>query len=175
MEVAEKSAINLPVGQESVAKDFTNARLQGVAIGRKAPEFTAKTVDGKEFKLSDQRGRFVLIDFWATWCAPCVAELPTVKKVYEEFGASGFTVVSISFDRNAETAAKYMREKEMPWTQIWAENGANGPLAQLYGVSGIPATFLIDPDGNIVAMDLRGPKLRATLVSEREKREPKGY
>lgn len=137
--------------------------------GVPAPDFEATTLDGQAFKLADLRGRVVLLDFWATWCGPCVAELPNVKKAHEQYGGDGFTAVGISFDRDAETARKYVAEKKLGWPQIWAEKADNGLLGNLFGVGGIPATFLIGPDGKVVATDLQGDELIKTVTREVKK------
>lgn len=116
-------------------------------------------MDGKQFKLSDLRGKPVLIDFWATWCGPCVAELPTLKRAHQRFADQGLVIVSVSLDNQAETARKFASQQGMTWPQLWAQDAFKGELAELYGVSGVPATFLIGPDGKVVAKDLRGKKL----------------
>lgn len=138
-------------------------RVLGVYPGVTAPDFEATTLDGQPFKLSGLRGKVVLIDFWASWCAPCVAELPTVKQAREEHATAGFEVVSISFDRSAEAARKFIEAKQMRWVNIWAEKADEGALAELYGVSAIPATFLVGPDGVVVEKDLRGEPLRNAI------------
>jgi len=131
-----------------------------------APDFEATALDGKLFKLSELRGKLVLLDFWATWCAPCVAELPNLKKTHEKFAADGLTIVSISFDRDAQTARKFAAEKQMNWPQVWAEKADEGPIGNLYGVGGIPATFLIGPDGKVIERDLRGEELVKAVERE---------
>jgi peroxiredoxin len=143
--------------------------VRSVHAGVVAPDFEATTLNGKPFKLSDLRGKLVFLDFWATWCAPCVAELPNVKKIHEKFAARGLTVVSISFDRDAETARKFAADKQMNWAQVWAEKADKGPIADLYGVGGIPATFLIGPDGKVVERDLRGEELVEAVEREAKK------
>ena len=153
-----------------MSQDFLNTRIVGAKAGRKAPEFTTTTLDGRELKLADFRGKFVLLDFWATWCAPCVAELPNVQSAHKELAGKGLEVVSISFDKKAETAAKFMKDRGIAWPQVWAEGADKGTLAQFYGVGGIPATFLIDPDGMIVATDLKGAAMRETIAREMAKR-----
>jgi peroxiredoxin len=158
--------IELPNGVEKLTYDVTDVKLLGVFAGGDAPEFEVTTLDDARLKLSDFRGKVVLIDFWATWCAPCVAELPNVKKAYERFGSDGFVVISISFDQSAATAKKFAASQGMTWPQVWVQGGDKSPLATLYNVAGIPATFLVGPDGKVVAKDLRGEKLISAVEQE---------
>ena len=158
--------IELPTGVEKLTHNLTDVKLLGVFAGGDAPEFEATTLDDARLKLSDFRGKVVLIDFWATWCAPCVAELPNVKKAHERFGADGFVVVSISFDKDAATAKKFAAKRGMSWPQVWVKGADKSPLAKLYNVVGIPATFLVGPDGKVVAKDLRGDKLISAVERE---------
>jgi peroxiredoxin len=158
--------IVLPVGQGTLVRNVEKVKLLGIFVGKPAPEFAATTLDGKSFKLADLRGKVVLVDFWATWCGPCVAELPNLKKLHDEYADQGLVVVSISFDRSADATRRYAAEKQMSWTQIWAEKANKGPLAELYGVNAIPATFLIGPEGKVVAKDLRGDELQEAVQRE---------
>ena len=136
-----------------------------VAVGDTAPDFVGKSLDGQEVRLSDFSGKAVLLDFWATWCAPCVAELPNVHRVYERFGKDGqFAVIGISLDDDEQLVRRFVRRRELPWPQIVAGPADRNPLAKQYNVTGIPATFLIDAHGRVVAKDLRGDALERELA-----------
>ena len=153
-------------GQRNITCDIKNVKRLGVPVGSQAPEIDLAAIDGKTVRLSEYRGKIVFIDFWATWCAPCVAELPNVKEAYEKYHKDGLEVISISFDSDAKTAEKFAQRKGMTWTQIWAKGGDKSDLAKQYGVAGIPATFLIGPDGKCVAKDLRGGALVERIGEE---------
>lgn len=159
-DVSWKQEIALAVGQDTLTKDIDDVKVRGVYAGIVAPDFEATTLAGKPFRLAELRGKVVLLDFWATWCAPCVAELPNVRKLHDQYSRDGLVVVGISFDRNADAARAFVADEHLDWTQIFAEKADKSPLADIYGVSAIPATFLIGPDGKVIDRDLRGEQLR---------------
>jgi len=138
-------------------------------MGDAAPDFTGTTLDGKSLKLSELKGKVVLLDFWATWCSPCLAEVPNIKKAVDRFGKDGrFVVVGISLD-TSEPVAKAMVERfGMNWPHLMLGPAEENPVAKLYGVSGIPAMFLIDAEGKVVARDLRGETLQTELAKRLE-------
>jgi peroxiredoxin len=134
-----------------------------VRVGDLAPDFTAPRLDGGPFKMSDTRGRLVLLDFWATWCAPCRAAMPAMKDIQETFGTDPrFLLVGVSCDEAAEAPAKYTKAIALNWTQVHGGKMLEG-VAETYLVRAIPATFLIAPDGRVLAMNLRGPALKEAV------------
>lgn len=131
-----------------------------IAIGSKAPDFSQKNPQGKDVKLSEYRGKVVLLDFWASWCKPCRAENPNVVAAYEKYKDKGFTVFSVSLDKDRDAWLNAIQQDGLVWPahvsdlQFW-----NNAVAKIYGVQSIPAAFLIDVEGNIIAKDLRGEEL----------------
>ncbi len=137
-------------------------------IGDAAPGFTVKTLDGKDLALADLKGKFVLLDFWATWCAPCVGEIPNLKAVHDAFAADPrFAMVSLSLDDQSTDVRFFIDAQKLNWTQGFL--GPESPIATAYDATAIPATFLIGPDGKILAKDLRGERLK-TAIAEALKR-----
>lgn len=141
-------------------------RFLFLRVGDPAPDFTAQTLDDKPFKLGDLAGKFVLIDFWATTCAPCLADMPHVVNAYEQFGKDGrLAIVAVSLDANPARVQKYLEKQAtaQKWTQLALGPADQNPVARRFLVSGIPASFLVDPQGKIVAKDLPGPALLKEL------------
>jgi thiol-disulfide isomerase/thioredoxin len=129
-------------------------------------EFAGPTLDGQAFDSRDWKGKVVLVDFWATWCGPCVAELPNVRDVYDRYHADGFEVIGISLDKSREKLSSFVQENGTPWPQIFiaGETGWNNPLVRKYGVQAIPATILLDQDGRPTAVELRGRDLEEQVA-----------
>lgn len=153
----------LEQAQMSSAFDENFAKLEK---GKPAPAFEAKTITGETLKLADLKGKVVLLDFWATWCAPCVAELPTVKKLYDENKDKGFVVVGISADRDEDALKEFVKQREVGWPQIFQSGGMKKDTVLFqYGVQKYPTTVLIDREGNISAIDVRDEEL-VKLVTE---------
>ncbi len=120
------------------------------------------TVDGKPFDWSKYRGKVVLVDFWATWCGPCVAEIPNILKNYELYHDRGFEVVGISCDRNRESLEDFLKKRDIPWTILFSGEGPN-PASEYYGILGIPVCILVGADGKVISLQARGPELRKRL------------
>jgi len=142
-------------------------------IGSEAKDFTTKDLAGNTVKLSGLRGKIVLLDFFAGWCAPCVVEIPNLIKLYDKYHAQGFEIVGISLDRTAQEAKDYVKKDGLTWTVTWEEPGYwNNPVAKLYGIRSIPSMYLLDKQGKVLHTGLRGEALAKTLADlfpEKEK------
>lgn len=135
--------------------------LADVEVGDPAPAFEVKSLDGKVLKLADYRGKYVLLDFWATWCAPCVAEMPNLKTVYDSHEKSGkLVIIGLSLDEESEAPRKFVSQRNIPWLQACLGDPSESPVTKSYGIQEIPATFLIGPDGKVIAKGMRGKQLR---------------
>jgi peroxiredoxin len=131
-------------------------------VGTPAPSVAVSDLAGAPVRLEDLRGKYVLVDFWATWCAPCVVELPRLQAAYAKYHARGFEVVAVSLDETKSAVVDFVKSRKLPWKQVHNAT-SNGDLVEAFGVKNIPATFLIDPSGHIVRLELRGPALDRAL------------
>lgn len=138
--------------------------MRALSVGQVAPDFELPDPNGKMVKLSDLRGKYVLIDFWAAWCKPCRQENPNVVRLYSQYKDKGFEVFGVSLDRTKEDWIKAIADDQLTWTHVSDLKYFNSAAAELYKIDAIPATYMIDPDGKIIAKDLRGPSLESKLA-----------
>jgi thiol-disulfide isomerase/thioredoxin len=150
------------------AKDTVDSAGKRLALLGKPLEFVGKTLDGRPFDSTSLRGKVVLIDFWATWCGPCLDELPNIKKAYEEYKDKGFEVVGYNLDDNEEDLQRFFAVQQLPWATIVSADpkrtGFESPLATACGVQSIPFLVLLDTEGKVIALHVQGEKLSAKLA-----------
>jgi peroxiredoxin len=133
------------------------------AIGSEAIDFTQADTEGKKVSLSSFRGKYVLVDFWASWCRPCREENPNVVNAYNKFKDKNFTVLGVSLDNNRQPWLKAIKNDNLVWTQVSDLKGWYNEAAAKYKIESIPQNLLIDPSGKIIAKNLRGPELQSRL------------
>lgn len=138
-------------------------KLKGVSIGNEAPEISLPTPTGERFALSSLRGKYVLLDFWASWCGPCRQENPNVVKTYAKYKDAGFEILGISLDKDKNAWVKAIENDQLSWKHVSDLQYWNSVAAQAYQVNAIPMTYLVGPDGKIVAKGLRGASLESYL------------
>jgi peroxiredoxin/endonuclease YncB( thermonuclease family) len=134
-------------------------------VGSVAPDFSAPNPEGKSISLKESLGKVTIIDFWASWCNPCRAENPNVVALYNEFHSKGLNIISVSLDKDASKWKEAIAKDKLTWNQVSNLKFWEEPIALTYGVKSIPATFLLDTNGTIVAKDLRGAELKAKVAA----------
>lgn len=148
--------------------------LYRYTIGAEAFDFSLQDENGKMIRLSDFKGKFVLVDFWASWCGPCRAEMKKLVPIYDELQGDDLVFISVSLDAEEERWRKALAEENLPWVTLWDEEGfiiGNQPnvIQRAYGFYSIPFIVLIDKEGRVIGRDLRGEKVRDAILQAREK------
>lgn len=148
---------------------FVSSNMEGLgaerklAVGGEPVAFQVKSIKGESLSPAAFRGKVLLIDFWATWCGPCIAEMPNVKNVYTKYHGKGFEIVGISLDQNRDKLDRYIASQGIEWPQYFDGKYWNNDIAVSYGIKSIPATFLVDKKGKIRYKSLRGKQLEAAV------------
>ena len=156
-------------GNDEFARQYNTYKKQQEAesskpgIGKPAPDITMPDVNGNNFSLSSLKGKYVLVDFWASWCGPCRKENPNVVAVYNKYKDKNFTVLGVSLDKTKDAWVKAIKEDNLTWTHISDLKFWESAAVPLYGFDGIPYNVLVDPNGIIIAKELRGAELEAKL------------
>jgi peroxiredoxin len=160
--------VHLAVGQAITQANFDGIERYGVFKGDSAPHFAARALDGSLVDLEQLDGKVVLLDFWATWCAPCVHAMPYIQSAYEKLHERGFEVVGLSFDVEPRAVEVFAGREGLTWPMLWLEEGDRSDVADLYGVSSVPTTFLIGRDGRVLAVDPYGGNLAKLIEAALE-------
>lgn len=159
-ESLDKSVQESPYGQSVTA--YVKS-LKANVLNVAADDFSQEDTKGQAVKLSSFRGKYVLVDFWASWCGPCRQENPNVVKAYNRFKDKNFTILGVSLDDNRDRWLRAINQDGLAWTQVSDLRGWGNEVAVQYGVQSIPTNFLVDPNGKIIARNLRGEELEAKL------------
>jgi peroxiredoxin len=161
----EGKSIKKTLDGVKTAEKKNDTSAAAVEIGTVAPDFSAPSPEGKDISLKSSLGKLTLIDFWASWCGPCRKENPNVVALYNDFHAKGLNIIGVSLDEKADKWKDAIAKDQLTWAHVSNLKGWEDPIAKRYYVDGIPATFLLDEKGVVIARNLRGDELRAKVAS----------
>jgi peroxiredoxin len=145
-------------------KELDKRIQETVGIDKPARDFTLPLLDGKTFTLSGQKGKVVLVDFWATWCGSCREEMPNVKSIHAEFAGKGLEIIGVSLDKDLEKLKSYIKENDIGWSITFSGQSWADPTVKLYGVNSIPSMWLVDRDGILRHFGLQGEPLKKAIA-----------
>jgi thiol-disulfide isomerase/thioredoxin len=161
--------IEIPSNSDATDASFDAGKITlkpSLQAGNIAPDLDLRTLDRKSLRLSDFHGKYVLLEFWATWCGPCLAEMPNLKSVYGTFGNDRhFAMISLSLNEDAAAPKAFVRDRDIRWTQVFLGDWGQDTVTKALEISSIPSIWLIGPDGKIISRSLRGPKIREAVAS----------
>lgn len=140
--------------------EATSAQKTGLKVGQLPPDFETESLDGQTIRLSDYKGKVVLLDFWATWCPPCVHEMPSVVAAYNKYHSQGFEIIGISLDRDKAKLRNFIKDNNVEWIQIFDIDNGDDSIASVYKINAIPTPILIDKEGKIFDKNARGSRLK---------------
>lgn len=160
------SALDEKVRQSAQGKELAAriALLSTIETGKNALDFTQQSIEGKPIKLSSFRGKYVLLEFWASWCGPCRGENPNLRQQYQLYRNRGLEIIGVSLDHDKQAWKQAIGKDQLPWIHVSDLKGWKNEVSTSYGIMGVPANFLIDPNGKIVAQNLRGEALNKKLA-----------
>jgi peroxiredoxin len=161
------NALNDEVKKTSLGKKIKQRfdAINNTKVGGKAPDFSAKTPEGKTVSLKESLGKITIIDFWASWCQPCREENPAMVALYNEFNPKGLKIIGVSLDNDEKAWKEAIAKDKLTWTQVANLKPQNDPIARKYNISQIPTTYVLDEQGKILAVNLRGEELKAKIQS----------
>ena len=163
--IKSKNESNQLISDRIKQKLQNNTKKQTIKIGMQAPDFSAPNPQGKQITLSEIKGKVTIVDFWASWCKPCRIENPNLVKLYDKYHSKGLEIISVSLERGNQKAfwIEAIKKDQLNWYNVSNLKFWQDPIAQAYSVNSIPATFILDENGTVVAERLRGAELEATI------------
>lgn len=157
-------AIAVAPALAAASGDGSDDRLE--QLTRVFASLDVRDMDGRRWTRVDLAGRVVVLDFWATWCAPCLAEIPHLRRLQADFGADRVQVLGVSLDASdRRTLVSWLNRQRVSWPQVWDGRAYDGTLAERFGVASLPTSVLVGPDGRVRALNLRGDRLRAAVAA----------